>query len=213
MSGDPAAAAVQVLLDKNEITELLTRYMRAIDRGDIAALRSCYAPGATEEHGGMYAGPAQGYLDQIEGALVNPRLVSTHTISNVLIEVDGDRAQSEHYVLALTRVKTDGKVSDALVATRIVDDLVRVAGRWAIARRRLRFDWAHDVGPRTEAWVYGTLDPATLLHGAKFPDDIIYEGTAPPAGDNTTNGVIQRAGRHGDGADALRGGQGGTSSG
>ena len=32
--------AVQELLDKNEIAELLTRYMRAIDRGDIAALRA-----------------------------------------------------------------------------------------------------------------------------------------------------------------------------
>ena len=64
--------------------------MRAIDRGDIAALRACYAPEATEEHGGMYAGPAQGYIDTIERALVNPRLVSTHTISNVLIEVTGD---------------------------------------------------------------------------------------------------------------------------
>jgi hypothetical protein len=182
VTGVPAAAAVQVLLDKNEIAELLTRYMRAIDRGDIAALRWCYAPGATEEHGGMYTGPAQEYIDRIGGALGNPRLVSTHTISNVLTEVDGDRAQSEHYVLALTRVKADGAVSDSLVASRIVDDLVRVDGRWAIARRRLRFDWAHDVGPRTEAWVYGTLDPATLLHGAKFPDDIIYEGMAPPAG-------------------------------
>jgi hypothetical protein len=166
---------VQALLDKNEIAELLTRYMRAIDRGDIAALRACYAPGATEEHGGIYAGPAQGYIDTIERALVNPRLVATHTISNVLIEVAGDQATSEHYVLALTRVKADGVVSDSLVATRIVDDLVRSDGRWAIARRRLRFDWAHDVGPRPDAWVSGTLDPATLLHSAKFPDDIVYD--------------------------------------
>jgi SnoaL-like domain len=168
--------AVQALLDKNEIAELLTRYMRAIDRGDIAALRACYAPEATEEHGGLYAGPAQGYLDTIERALVNPRLVSTHTISNVLIEVDGDQARSEHYVLAMTRVKAGGVVSDALVATRIVDDLVRLAGRWAIARRRLRFDWAHDIGPRPDAWLYGTLDPATLLHSQKYPDDIVYDG-------------------------------------
>lgn len=173
MSESPA---VQALLDKNEITELLTRYMRAIDRGDIAALRACYAPGATEEHGGIYAGPAQGYIDTIERALVNPRLVATHTISNMLIELAGDQATSEHYVLALTRVKTGGVVSDSLVSTRIVDDLVRQDGRWAIARRRLRFDWAHDVGPRPEAWVSGTLDPATLLHSAKFPDDIVYEG-------------------------------------
>ena len=119
--------------------------------------------------------PAQGYLDTIERALVNPRLVATHTISNVLIEVAGDQAKSEHYVLALTRVKTDGVVRDSLVATRIVDDLVRRDERWLIARRRLRFDWAHDVGPRPEAWVSGTLDPAALLHSAKFPDDIVYE--------------------------------------
>ncbi len=89
--------AVQTLLDKNEIAELLTRYMRAIDRGDIAALRSCYAPGATEEHGGMYSGPAQGYVDTIER-------------------------------------------------------------------------------PRPEAWLYGTLDPATLLQSRKYPDDIVYDG-------------------------------------
>jgi hypothetical protein len=185
--------ALQVLPDKNEIAELLTRYMRAIDRGDIAALRACYAPGATEEHGGMYAGPAQGYIDTIERALVNPRLVATHSISNLLVEVAGDEARSEHYVLAMTRAKAGGVVSDSLVATRIVDDLARHEGRWAITRRRLRFDWAQDIGPRPQAWVSGTLDPATLLHSAKFPDDIVYDG-CPRAG-------------------VTLGGQGGTSSG
>ena len=168
--------AVQVLLDKAEITEVLTRYMRAIDRGDIATLRSSYAPGATEEHGGIYSGPAQGYIDTIERALTNPRMVATHTISNLLIEVSGESAFSEHYVLALTRVKSDGVVSDSLVATRIIDNLTRHEGRWRIARRRLRFDWVHDVGPRPDRWVYGTLDPATLLHGAKYPEDIVFEG-------------------------------------
>jgi hypothetical protein len=169
-------AALQILVDKSDITELLTRYMRAIDRGDIAALRACYSPGATEEHGGIYAGPAQGYIDTIERALTNPRLVATHTISNLLIEVEGGDAFSEHYVLALTRVKADDVVSDSFVATRIIDNLVRLDGRWAIARRRLRFDWVHDIGPRPDQWVYGTLDPARLLHGAKFPDDIVFEG-------------------------------------
>jgi hypothetical protein len=43
-------AALQVLLDKQEIAELLTRYLRSVDRGDVASLRSCYLPGATEDH-------------------------------------------------------------------------------------------------------------------------------------------------------------------
>lgn len=166
---------LRVLLDKNEISELLTRYLRAIDRGDIATLRACYLPGATEEHGGIYSGPAQGYIDTIEAALQHPRAVGTHALTNVLIEVDGDRARSEHYVLALTRLKADGVVSDSLVATRIVDDLRRQDGRWRIARRRLRFDWVHDIGPRPATWLYGQRDPATLLLGGKFPEDIVYE--------------------------------------
>jgi hypothetical protein len=169
---------IRTLLDKNEITELLTRYLRAIDRGDIQTLRACYLPGATEEHGGIYSGPAQGYVDTIEAALRHPRAVGTHALTNILIEVDADRARSEHYVLAMTRLKADGVVSDSLVATRIVDDLRRQDGRWGIARRRLRFDWVHDIGPRPAMWLYGQRDPSTLLHGAKFPDDILYDGWA-----------------------------------
>jgi hypothetical protein len=166
---------IRMLLDRCEITELLTRYLRAIDRGDIQTLRACYLPDATEEHGGIYSGPAQGYVDTIEAALRHPRAVGTHTLTNVLVEVDGDRARSEHYVLAMTRLKAGGVVCDSLVATRIIDDLRREGGRWGIGRRRLRFDWVHDIGPRPETWLYGQRDPSTLLHGAKFPDDILYD--------------------------------------
>jgi SnoaL-like protein len=166
---------VAVLLDKLAITELLTGYLRAIDRGDIATLRASYHPGATEEHGGLYSGPAQGYLDSIEQALTHPRAVGTHALSNVLIEVDGDRARAEHYVLAMTRVKVDGVITDSLVASRIIDDLEHRDGRWGIARRRLRFDWSHDLGPQPVRWVAGLHDPADLLHGAKFPHDPVYD--------------------------------------
>jgi len=166
---------VAVLLDKLAITELLTGYLRAIDRGDIATLRASYLPGATEEHGGLYAGPAQGYVDSIEKALTHPRAVGTHALSNVLIEVHGDRARAEHYVLAMTRIKVDGVITDSLVASRIIDDLRRHDGRWAIARRRLRFDWSHDLGPQPARWVSGLHDPADLLHGAKFPHDPVYD--------------------------------------
>src|SRR5260370_1156851 len=47
---DPAP---QALLDKQGIAELLTRYLRSVDRGDVATLRVCYLPGATEDHGGL----------------------------------------------------------------------------------------------------------------------------------------------------------------
>lgn len=179
-------AELLVLLDKQAITEVLTRYLRAIDRGDIATLRASYLPGATEEHGGLFSGSAQGYIDTIEAGLQHPRSVGTHTLSNVLVEVDGDAAQAEHYVLAMTRARAaDGAVKDSLIASRIIDDLERVDGRWAISRRRLRFDWSHDLGPRPDRWLWGRLDPADLLHGSKFPNDPVYDGitTAPRSTD------------------------------
>lgn len=178
----PPSPTLQTLLDRCEIEDLLTRYMRSIDRGDVATLRACYLPGATEEHGGIYSGPAQGYLDTIAEALTHPRAVATHAMSNLLVEVDGDRARAEHYVLAMTRSRADdGEVKDSLVASRIVDELRREDGRWGIARRRLRFDWAHDLGPRPQRWLFGRLDPEQLLHGAKYPDDIVYEPAGEPA--------------------------------
>ncbi len=178
MSDD--ADELQMLVDKNRITELLTRYLRAIDRGDIDTLRACYRPGATEEHGGMYAGSAQGYIDSIQDALRHPRSVGTHTLTNILIDLDGARARSEHYVLALTRVRVDGVVTDYLVSSRIIDDLERAEGGWGIIRRRLRFDWSQELGPRTAMWLGGRLDPAQLLHSGKYPDDPIYDEVGIP---------------------------------
>lgn len=173
MSND--ADELQMLVDKSRITELLTRYLRAIDRADIDTLRACYGAGATEEHGGMYSGTAQGYVDSIQDALRHPRAVGTHTLSNVLIDLDGDRAASEHYVLALTRVRVDGVITDYLVSSRIIDELERRDGQWLITRRRLRFDWSQELGPRPEVWLGGHLDPSKLLHSSNFPDDPVYD--------------------------------------
>ena len=183
MSND--ADELQMLVDKSRITELLTRYLRAIDRADIDTLRACYLPGATEEHGGMYAGSAQGYIDSIADALRHPRAVGTHTLSNVLIDLDGDRAAGEHYVLALTRVRVEGVVTDYLVSSRIIDEFQRHDGRWLIARRRLRFDWSQELGPRPELWLGGRLDPSKLLHSSKFPDDPVYDTLQTGVGSGT----------------------------
>jgi hypothetical protein len=70
----PDAKALTALLDKQEITELLTRYLRSVDRGDVATLRACYLPGATEDHGGLFEGPAADYADSIAGARMIDRL-------------------------------------------------------------------------------------------------------------------------------------------
>ena len=66
---------LRLLLDGNAIAELLTRYLRAVDPGDVATRRASHPDGATEEHGGLCSGPAQGYVDTIEAALTSSGLV------------------------------------------------------------------------------------------------------------------------------------------
>jgi hypothetical protein len=171
-------AALRVLLDKQEITELLTRYLRSVDRGDVATLRSCYLPGATEDHGGLFAGPAQDYIDGIAASLTHPRARTSHNMTNLLIEVDGDTASAESYCITFARIKADGAYYHSFTGARMIDRLERRGGdpgTWGIAHRQLLWDWNHDA-PAAEHWMRGLLapDPSVLHMSAKYPADPIY---------------------------------------
>ena len=170
--------ALQALLDKQEITELLTRYLRSVDRGDVATLRSCYLPGATEDHGGLFDGPAQEYVDSITAALTHPRARTSHNLTNLLIELDGDVATAESYCVTFARIKADGDYYHSFTGARMIDRLERRDGNpgtWGIAHRQLVWDWNHDA-PEAETWMRGQLapDPSVLRLSGKFPADPVY---------------------------------------
>ena len=117
---DGTAAAS--LLDKQEITEVLTRYMRAVDRGDLDTLRACYLPARPRSTAGSTAAP-ESYVDGIGRTLTHPRALTTHCCRNVLIELDGDRAPAECYVTAFARVSATPisalSVGDALLGAHL----------------------------------------------------------------------------------------------
>ena len=120
--------ALQALLDKQEIAELLTRYLRSVDRGDVDTLRACYLPGATEDHGGLFAGPAQDYVDSIASALTHPRSRTSHNLTNLLIDLDGDVATAESYCVTFARIKADGQYYHSFTGARMIDRLERRDG-------------------------------------------------------------------------------------
>lgn len=167
--------ALQKLLDRQQIEDVLTRYSRAVDRADVDLLGTCYHDDATEDHGGVFKGTARDYVEQIAGILPKAGILN-HLVSNVLIEFTGpDGAQVEAQILTFARMKKDGEKFDTLTLARAVDRFERRDGRWAISARRLCFEWNHEM-PMRETWGRGMMvpDPALLVRGAKRPHDILY---------------------------------------
>jgi len=87
-------AALRVLLDKQEITEVLARYCRAIDRLDEELLRSVYWPDGYDDHM-SFAGPVADFIPEAIKSCASMFKSTVHLISNILIEVEGDVARSE----------------------------------------------------------------------------------------------------------------------
>jgi hypothetical protein len=167
--------ALQGLLDRQEIVDVLHRYSRAVDRADLELLRSCYHPDAHEDHGGVFSGPAMAYVDAL--APVLPRAgILNHLVTNVLVEFDAPAiARVEAYILTFARIKKDGEKFDTLTLARTVDRFERRDGRWAIAERRMSWEWNRDM-PLCEGWGRGIIaaDPSVLVRGRKKPEDLVY---------------------------------------
>lgn len=175
MSSSSREPRLEALLSKAEINEVLMRYGRGVDRADEDLLKSCYHEDAIEEHGSTYAGPAHAY---IEGAVGRIRKMGTmaHYICNVYIDLDGDRAYVEAYVLTFARFSRDCEDWDTLTGGRICDRFERRAGSWKIAHRKMTFDWNRDM-PSREGWCLGLFQPGDpkMVMGRKDRDDLSYQ--------------------------------------
>jgi len=132
---------LQLLWDKQEIHDVLIRYCRGIDRRDEELLRSVYHDDAVDLHG-AFNGPASEFVTYfLEGSAGARFLGNTHSLSNILIEVQGDIAYSESYVTSWHPIKRDGADFNWLLAGRYVDRFERRDDVWKIARRQLVLDW------------------------------------------------------------------------
>ena len=179
MSEHPAAgldeARLRAMLARQEIRDVLARYARGVDRADGELLAGCYHPDAIEEHGSTYSGPAAEY---IAGAVERLRAMGpmAHYLCSTHIELDGDRAWAETYVLTFARFGGGGGDVDTLTGGRLCDRFEYRSGEWRIAHRRMTFDWNHDM-PANEGWCLGMFDTAApgFHRGRKDRGDLAYE--------------------------------------
>lgn len=147
MTATDHSPALQALLDKQAIAELVFSYSRAVDRKDFALLRSLYSADGYDDHGGLYRGSAAGYVDWLEQAM-QACDITTHSVHNHLIALRGaGHAEGEVYVTAYHRLADgSGGFNELVEGLRYLDQYVQVEGRWLFARRTLLNDWCQ-VGP------------------------------------------------------------------
>jgi|SRR5690554_2976733 len=132
--------SLQQLLDREAIRDLIWRYCRAVDRRDFTALRELYHEDAMDEHGGMYHGPAAGFIDALP-QIMGPMEVVWHMTGNMLIEVRGDEAEGEIYTWSYHRADLGEGPTDLVVGGRYLDRYRRVDDCWKFQHRKIVMDW------------------------------------------------------------------------
>jgi hypothetical protein len=126
----------EVLLAKQEIRDVLSRYSRGLDRMDKEMAYSVWHDNGTALYYDMFEGTGHGFVDWVWEAHVSMQCHS-HQITNVLTEVDGDTAVSEAYVTVVlwTLADTNGKQMEIVGRGRYLDRWSKREGSWAIDHR------------------------------------------------------------------------------
>lgn len=78
--------------DRLALDQLVCLYGHAVDRQDYGLLQSLYHDDAIDDHSPYFCGPASEYVTWLPGMMANWGLTS-HTMSNKIFVLDGDRAQ------------------------------------------------------------------------------------------------------------------------
>lgn len=165
---------VEELWAREQIRDCLYRYSRGIDRYDVELVQSCYHDGATDAHG-VYNGDLEGFL-QLVHRFRGPSSeygIMQHVITNTLIERDGDVAHVESYLYnPLVARDPEGQLPDVLFGGRFLDRFECRDGRWAIAERRLVYDYS-SVRPAT-AKMWDEWPAEDILFGRPDGEDPLY---------------------------------------
>ena len=120
--------------DRQDISDVLVRYATGIDRRDWTLFRTIFTDDCELDYGeiGSWKG-----VDAVTEFMQQAHALAGHTmhrLTNQVITVNGDEAQSRTYIDALIMVGDTGSGVNA--AGFYDDDFVRTERGWRIARRR-----------------------------------------------------------------------------
>jgi SnoaL-like domain len=157
------------LYDKQSLHENLMTYCRGVDRMDRDLIRSTYWPDSNDDHG-SYVGPGQEWGDAAF-AYRDHMISNNHHVSNVLIELDGDRARRESMFLGVYVYKEPALT--LFQGGRYRDLCEKRDGEWKILNRVCLWDWCEQRATQPGWEAVGT--PEVTNWGNFHPDDPIYQ--------------------------------------
>ena len=131
--------ALEEVAAQQAISELGCRYARGVDRGDPDIIRSAFHDDAAIVSG-AFNGPAVEFATAIGELLDETSVRVAHTVTNHWVDIDGDNAVGESYVVAFQGTKGDSP-QDVMTGGRYIDRYERRCGEWKISHRTFVMDW------------------------------------------------------------------------
>ena len=160
--------------DQFAITRVIHQVARALDRRDKPLLQACFWPDATDDHG-VFSGNALDFVDWVMGRDPEPYVRTQHNITNLLVDLTGDRAAGEAYFIAYHRMAAEA--TDVIVAGRYLDRFERRAGEWRIVHRHAVYEWTTHAPASDPLWSAPPL-VNVLTRGRRNTGDPSYANLA-----------------------------------
>lgn len=133
--------ALQELLDKKAIEEVVARYGRTQDWLDTPGQDSCFWPDADIDFG-FFKGSGADWVKTVMPH-EEEALRRWHLCSGLIVQVDGDKAKGECYGISVgTGKDADGNLRDNMYGGRYLDEYEKRDGEWRISKRTYILDWS-----------------------------------------------------------------------
>jgi hypothetical protein len=143
---------VAYLMDRQQITDTLQRYIRGIDRHDKDLARSAFWPDARINMGGAPQALNE-YVNHEEGLLAT-YLAHQHHITGQTVEIQGNTAHVESYVLFLALPRNVAEKTE-VGSGRYIERWKKRKGEWKILVR----EYVHDLTVHAETVDYCATRP------------------------------------------------------
>jgi hypothetical protein len=156
---------LELIADKIELTELVARIARAVDRKDGPGILACYSEKSFDDHG-RFRGSGEEFTEFIVN---NPGFTTAspfiyHLMGQSIFDVDGDEAHGETYFCYWMKTAPDSLYQSI---GRYLDYFQRTGKGWTLTYRRVVMEWDGTVSSTDAA-------PGGHFRGTRDENDPLY---------------------------------------